>query len=54
MQLERHLRNHSKLHEQWDELDVGANDVPLDPRGLAHGGIPEHARPIGPEPALWR
>ena len=45
MRLERHLRNHGRLKEKWDELDVGANDVPLDERGLAIGGIPEHARP---------
>jgi hypothetical protein len=46
MSLERHLRSYSKLHEQWDELEVGANDVPLDPDGLAQGKIPEHARPM--------
>ncbi len=46
MRLERHLRNWQKLHEQWDALDVGANDVPLDEKGLAIGGIPEHARPM--------
>jgi hypothetical protein len=47
MSLERHLRNWKKLREQWDELDVGANDVPLDPQGLAVGAIPDHARPLG-------
>lgn len=46
MRLERHLRNHARLKEKWDELDVGANDVPLDEQGLAIGGIPEHARPL--------
>jgi hypothetical protein len=46
MRLERHLRNWKKLHEEWDALDVGANDVPLDERGLAIGAIPEHARPM--------
>jgi lipoprotein-anchoring transpeptidase ErfK/SrfK len=46
MRLERHLRNHAKLKEKWDKLDVGANDVPLDEQGLAIGGIPEHARPL--------
>jgi lipoprotein-anchoring transpeptidase ErfK/SrfK len=47
MRLERHLRNHEKLKEKWDKLDVGANDVPLDERGLAVGGIPDHAKPLG-------
>lgn len=46
MRLERHLRNHAKLKHEWDELEVGANDVPLDERGVAIGGIPEHARPL--------
>lgn len=47
MRLDRHLRNYAKLKEKWDELDVGANDVPLDERGIAIGGIPEHAKPLG-------
>jgi len=47
MRLDRHLRNHAKLREKWDVLDVGANDVPLDERGVAIGGIPEHAKPLG-------
>lgn len=46
MRLERHLRNFQKLREEWDALDVGANDVPLDERGLAVGKIPEHALPL--------
>jgi hypothetical protein len=46
MRLERHLRNFEKLREEWDALDVGANDVPLDPGGLALGRIPEHAVPM--------
>jgi hypothetical protein len=46
MRLERHLRNYKKLQEQWDALDVGANDVPLDAQGLAEGAIPEHAIPM--------
>ena len=44
MRLERHLRNWSKLHDKWDTLEVGANDVPLDEIGIALGGIPEHAK----------
>jgi lipoprotein-anchoring transpeptidase ErfK/SrfK len=47
MRLDRHLRNHARLKQDWDALDVGANDVPLDERGVAIGGIPEHARPLG-------
>jgi lipoprotein-anchoring transpeptidase ErfK/SrfK len=47
MRLERHLRNHARLKQKWDELDVGANDVPLDERGLAIGQIPDHAKPLG-------
>lgn len=46
MRLERHLRNYHKLREKWDELDVGANDVPLGEDGLAVGKIPDHARPL--------
>lgn len=44
--LERHLRNYHRLRADWDALDVGANDVPLDERGMAIGGIPDHARPM--------
>jgi len=47
MRLERHLRNWKKLGAAWDELDVGANDVPLDNLGLAIGKIPDHASPLG-------
>ncbi|HEX7670304.1 MAG TPA: L,D-transpeptidase, partial [Polyangiaceae bacterium] len=46
MRLERHLRSWSKLAKKWDDLDVGANDVPLDADGFAVGGIPEHATPL--------
>jgi hypothetical protein len=46
MRLERHLRNYEKLKDDWDHLDVGANDVPLDERGYAIGGIPDHAKPM--------
>ncbi|MBK8998192.1 MAG: L,D-transpeptidase [Myxococcales bacterium] len=46
MRLERHLRNWAKLRERWDELTVGANDVPLDEAGYAIGKIPEHAEPL--------
>jgi hypothetical protein len=43
MRLERHLRSWKKLHQKWDELDVGANDVPLDEIGSARGPVPAHA-----------
>jgi lipoprotein-anchoring transpeptidase ErfK/SrfK len=46
MRLERHLRSWTKLHDKWDALTVGANDVPLDESGLARGPIPEHATPM--------
>ncbi len=46
MRLERHLRNWNKLRAEWDALDVGANDVPLDAQGLAKGAVPAHAVPM--------
>jgi len=46
MRLERHLRNWKKLTEEWDQVSVGANDVPLSPDGLANGPIPDHARAL--------
>ncbi len=46
MRLERHLRSWEKLRASWDDLDVGANDVPLDERGFAIGKIPDHAVPM--------
>jgi lipoprotein-anchoring transpeptidase ErfK/SrfK len=48
MRLERHLRNWKRFGAAWDELDVGANDIPIDARGIAVGKLPEHARPLGP------
>ena len=33
--LERHLRNWKKLSSTWDQVESGANDVPLDSNGLA-------------------
>lgn len=48
MSLDRHLRNWRKFRHEWDALDVGANDVPLDEQGRANGPIPDHARPLGP------
>jgi hypothetical protein len=48
MRLDRHLRNWKKFQQEWDALDVGANDVPLDEAGYANGPIPDHAKPLGP------
>jgi len=41
MELERHLRSYQKLHEKWDALSVGANDVELDQEGNAVGVFPD-------------
>ena len=40
MSLERHLRSYKKLKDKWDEINVGANDVPLAPDGSAIGDPP--------------
>jgi hypothetical protein len=44
--LDRHLRSWKKLRAEWDRLDVGANDVPLDAQGLAKGAPPEKPLPL--------
>ena len=41
MSLERHLRSYKKLGKEWDEIKVGANDVPLDALGNAIGAPPD-------------
>lgn len=46
MRLERHLRSYKRLSDKWDALEVGANDVPLDERGVAQDDIPETALPL--------
>jgi hypothetical protein len=46
MRLERHLRSYKKLNDQWDKLDVGANDVPLNEKGIAQDAIPDTALPL--------
>jgi hypothetical protein len=46
MRLERHLRSWKKLRTEWDKLDVGANDVPLDGQGLAKSAPPDKAIPM--------
>lgn len=41
MSLERHLRSYKRLKKKWDEIKVGANDVPLDEQGNAIGEPPD-------------
>jgi lipoprotein-anchoring transpeptidase ErfK/SrfK len=41
MSLKEHLRSYKKLHKKWDEVTVGANDVPLDAQGNAIGDAPK-------------
>lgn len=41
MRLERHLRSYHKLKDKWDQLHVGANDVPLDSQGLGAKVLPK-------------
>jgi lipoprotein-anchoring transpeptidase ErfK/SrfK len=40
MKLKEHLRSYKKLKKKWDEIKVGANDVPLDEHGNAIGDPP--------------
>jgi lipoprotein-anchoring transpeptidase ErfK/SrfK len=47
MSLERHLRSYKKLKKKWDEIKVGANDVPLDPQGNAIGDPPAEPPELG-------
>lgn len=46
MSLKRHLKSYGKLKEKWDEIKVGANDVPLDAQGNAAGEPPEEPPPL--------
>jgi hypothetical protein len=48
MRLERHLRNWKKLGSVWDSIDVGANDVALDPEGHAVGAPPQNSLMMNP------
>ncbi len=52
MSLERHLRSYGKMKEKWDEVKVGANDVPLDAEGLATGEPPSEPPELDDE-SLW-
>jgi hypothetical protein len=47
MGLQRHLKSWQRFKNEWDALDVGANDVPLDERGMAIGPTPKEPRPLG-------
>ncbi len=40
MRLGRHLRNFKKFASEWNQVEVGANDVPLSTDGLAAGEPP--------------
>ncbi|PIE06328.1 MAG: hypothetical protein CSA75_00115 [Sorangium cellulosum] len=46
-QLKRHLRSYEKLRDEWQKLEVGANDVPLDATGVAIGPAPSQPPDIG-------
>ncbi|MFO0554767.1 MAG: L,D-transpeptidase [Polyangiaceae bacterium] len=46
MSLDKHLRSYKKLAKQWDALEVGSNDVPVDAEGNATGS------PAGEPPEL--
>jgi lipoprotein-anchoring transpeptidase ErfK/SrfK len=48
MRLERHLKNHERLAEEWDRMEPGANDVPLEASGVASRA----ARPAFEAPSL--
>jgi lipoprotein-anchoring transpeptidase ErfK/SrfK len=41
MSLKEHLASYGRKHKEWDEVRVGANDVPLDAEGNAIGVPPE-------------
>jgi lipoprotein-anchoring transpeptidase ErfK/SrfK len=47
MRLKEHLRSYKRLKDKWNEIDVGANDVPLDAQGNAIGDPPEEPPTIG-------
>jgi hypothetical protein len=41
MELDRHLRGYEKNKEEWDAIEVGANDIELDAEGNAIGVAPD-------------
>ncbi|NUP08325.1 MAG: L,D-transpeptidase [Polyangiaceae bacterium] len=41
MSLDRHLRSYKKLHEKWDALEIGSNDLELDAEGNVVGLPPD-------------
>jgi lipoprotein-anchoring transpeptidase ErfK/SrfK len=46
MALDKHLRSYNHLHEKWDALSVGSNDIALDAKGNAVGPIPADPPPL--------
>jgi len=46
-QLKRHLRSYGRLKDRWQVLEVGANDVPLGPTGVAIGPAPKEPPELG-------
>lgn len=46
MALDKHLRSYSRLHEKWDALEIGANDIELDAEGNATGLVPDEPPPL--------
>lgn len=46
LRLERHLRNWKKLTSEWDKLDLGANEVILDNRGMGTSRFIPGAEPL--------
>lgn len=41
MSLDRHLRSYQKLHDKWNQLELGANDLDTDAEGNVIGVLPD-------------
>lgn len=46
MALDRHLRSYKRLHEKWDALSVGSNDLEFDAEGNTIGVAPDEPPPL--------
>jgi hypothetical protein len=46
MALDKHLRSYGRLHEKWDALEIGSNDIELDAEGNAVGLVPDEPPPL--------
>lgn len=46
MALDKHLRSYNRLHEKWDALEIGSNDLELDAEGNVVGTAPDEAPPL--------